>query len=112
MRFSPITTFEICINTPGFHVPYASDKSSDSKDGMTVGSKQKRTVARQTTDIIEWMQNHTIGDLKVIASKTERSGGDASSVKRLLADLESLQSIELGTTEIEMAKQDSGVLTY
>ena len=77
---------------------------------MTMGSRRKRSVARQTTDIIEWMQHHTIGDLKEIASKTEQSGGDASSVKRLLADLESLD-IEFGTTEI-VAQHDSGILTY
>jgi len=79
---------------------------------MTVWSKRKRNVARPTTEIIEWMQNHTIGDLKDIASSTERSGGDASSVKRLLADLESLQTMESEATGINMAEQDSGVLTY
>jgi len=79
---------------------------------MTVGSKRKRNVARPTTEIIEWMQNHTIGDLKAIASRTELSGGDASSMKRLLADLESLQDMDFGEEEIQTAQQDSGVLTY
>jgi len=82
------------------------------KDGTTVWSKRKRNVARPTTEIIEWMQTHTIGDLKLIASTTERSGGDATSVKRLLADLESIQSMEFGSTGVNMTQQDSGVLTY
>jgi len=92
------------------HVPSASDKTSDGKDGMTVGSKRKRTLARPTTEIIEWMQNHTIGDLKAIASRTEISGGDASSMKRLLADLEALQSLDFGTQGILIGEQDSGAL--
>jgi len=76
---------------------------------MTVWSKRTRKVARPTTEIIEWMRTHTIGDLKEIASRAETDGGDASSVKRLLADLESLEHINAGMSEINMAN-DSGVL--
>lgn len=78
----------------------ASDKTSDAKDGMTVWSKRKKSPAISTTEIIEWMQKHTIGDLKEIASRAERNGEDASSVKRLLTDLQQLEAIAPGATEI------------
>jgi hypothetical protein len=66
---------------------------------MTVWSKRKKNPAMMTTEIIEWMQKHTIGDLKEIASRAERNGEDAASVKRLLMDLEQLEAETLGATE-------------
>jgi len=72
-------------------------------------SRRTRKVARPTTEIIDWMRTHTIGDLKDIASRTEMSGGDASSMRQLLTDIESLQQIAAGMDEFNMAN-DSGVL--
>lgn len=66
-------------------------------------SKRKKNPAMATTEIIEWMQKHTIGDLKDIASRTERSGGDATSVKRLLTDLEELRAETVGVSEMSLA---------
>ena len=63
---------------------------------MTVWSKRKKNPAMSTTEIIEWMQKHTIGDLKVIASRAEMNGEDAAPVKRLLTDLEQLEAGTLG----------------
>ena len=74
---------------------------------MTVWSKRKRTVAKPTTEIIEWMQTHTIGDLKAIASSTEQNGGDASSVKRLLADLETLQHMDMDISGFSLEAEAS-----
>jgi len=72
---------------------------------MTVWSKRKRTVAKPTTEIIEWMQTHTIGDLKEIASSTEQDGGDASSVKRLLSDLEAIQQMDMEISGFNMSDE-------
>ena len=70
----------------------AADKSSDARDGMTVWSRRKRDPAVSTAEIIQWMQKHTIGDLKELAANTEQSGGDASSLRRLLTDLQMIDS--------------------
>ncbi|MEM2839701.1 MAG: hypothetical protein QW505_04270 [Thermoplasmata archaeon] len=59
---------------------------------MTVWSRRKRDPAVSTTEIIQWMQKHTIGDLKELAADTEQRGGDASSLRRLLTDLQVLRS--------------------
>jgi hypothetical protein len=67
---------------------------------MTVWSKRKKNPAMSTTEIIEWMQKHTIGDLKVIASRAEMNGEDAAPVKRLLTDLEQLEAETLGANEM------------
>gem|GEM_PF-3460360 len=50
------------------------------------------------------MQKHTIRDLKEIAAETEKSGGDASSLRRLLTDLQSLNNgqVELNEEEYHM----------
>ena len=63
-------------------------------------SKRKKNPAMSTTEIIEWMQKHTIGDLKEIASRAERNGEDAAPVKRLLTDLEQLEAETLGANEM------------
>ena len=65
---------------------------SDARDGMTMWSRRKRDPAISTTEIIQWMQRHTIRDLKEMAAYTEQSGGDASSLRRLLTDLTTLRS--------------------
>jgi len=44
-----------------------------------------------TMEIIDWMKNHTIVDLRQLAVATEKNGGDAGSLRRLLTDLESMQ---------------------
>ena len=74
---------------------------------MTVWSRHKRDSAKQTAEIIQWMQRHTIGDLKEIAMTTEQSGGDASSLRRLLTDLQSLQTErrEASTEEYSMEQE-------
>jgi|YelNatPaOPRAMG01_1025707.scaffolds.fasta_scaffold17410_1 hypothetical protein len=84
--------------------PFAADKMSDARDGMTVWSRRKRNPAVSTAEIIQWMQKHTIRDLKEIAAETEKSGGDASSLRRLLTDLQSLNNgqVELNEEEYHM----------
>lgn len=59
---------------------------------MTVRPKRKRDPAVSTTEIIQWMQEHTIGDLNELATATESRGGDATTLWRLLTDLRSLQT--------------------
>lgn len=44
-----------------------------------------------TMEIIDWMRDHTIVDLRQLAVATEKDGGDAGSLRRLLTDLESMQ---------------------
>ncbi len=76
---------------------------------MTVWSKRKKNPAKATTEIIEWMQKHTIGDLKDIASRAESNGEDATPVRRLLTDLEQLEAETLGAQEmgsISMAEDE------
>jgi len=67
---------------------------------MTVWSKRKKNPAMSTTEIIEWMQKHTIGDLKEIASRAEMNGEDATPMKRLLTDLEHLEAETLGVNRM------------
>lgn len=74
---------------------------SDARDGMTVWSRRKRGSAVSTSEIIQWMQKHTIRDLKEMAAYTEQSGGDASSLRRLLTDLTTLNLAQAESNEDE-----------
>ena len=69
----------------------ASDNSSAARDGMTVWPWRKRKAAEMTMEIIDWMRDYTIVDLRELAVATEKDGGDADSLKRLLTDLEYMQ---------------------
>jgi len=42
-------------------------------------------------EAINWMQSHTLEDLREITVDTEERGGDASTLKRLLTNLEQMQ---------------------
>jgi len=55
-------------------------------------SRHKNKAAEMSIEIIDWMRQYTIDDLKEMAVKTEKNGGDASSLRHLLTDLELLQN--------------------
>lgn len=70
----------------------AADILSDALDGMTVWPWHKKNAAEITMETIDWMREHTIGDLKEMTIRTEQSGEDVTSLRHLLIDLESMQT--------------------
>jgi hypothetical protein len=41
-------------------------------------------------EIVDWMKNHTIGDLEEMAERMESEGSDVSEVRRFIGDLRTM----------------------